>query len=128
MRSSPHVFCSSSRTQSFTTSNQSVLFKYIQMILKWFHCKMKMFFNIVYNLVPHSIKKIILILYLIISKDVVMMQSELMMMFLLLPSSCFLGRHRFRRGGPADVPDRQDNRPHAAHTHAHTLPTGAHVW
>lgn len=46
----------------------------------------------------------------------------------LLTSSCILGRHRFRRGGPAHVPDRQDDRPDTAHTHAHALPAGAHIW
>ena len=43
-------------------------------------------------------------------------------------SSCVLGRHRFRRGGPSHVPDRQDDRPHAAHSHAHALPARAHIW
>lgn len=42
--------------------------------------------------------------------------------------SCILGRHRFRRGGSAVVPDWQDDRPNTAHTHAHTLPTRAHIW
>lgn len=45
-----------------------------------------------------------------------------------LPSSCILGRHRFRRGGPAHVPDRQDDRPDAALALALAPPAGTHIW